>query len=1052
MQSSRTNILYLSDLHLSSKKIKPQKQVLRAFLQDLEKETQKPTQPDYIIFGGDLVDDPDMDQSYELFQDELLEPLLKITGVKSENLFFCPGNHDISRITGDPLVEQIWRARSNIGSETDAEHSFQQTLIQKFAPQRNEGYLKLIGELKYRPTDKINPISSVFLRAESKLAFVSLNSTLFSLAGKKEDDKGRLSLPDTYIDELLTSIPEGYKAIYFQHHPFDWMNETFGLSAARTIAKKSLLHAFGHVHNAYPMNIVDPDSQSLRLQSGALYTDRDRLNCYSIISLSPDRLNYMIRYRTYFAARKIFAAGEDIADQGVFYPRDIDREFWDSKTVESEKVNFRSWLQHDALNNMRESLNETITDKALEDVFVPPTIMQLSEKPTDPVEKFVGKQRETTKHKTILFEDLHLGTDDLVLFHSGDFGQTSFLKQLAMASLSKAHMIEKPRLPVLIDCKRYSQFYENAIMQALKEQLTDTTKLGRNASSLLMDGDLLLVFENLNLSAEEDLARLAVFSAKYPQNRYVYSFHSNVPIEVAQTVKLPFAKPTKRIVIQEFSRSQVRLMVRKWGILSTHSEDWAVEHICSKLAQMNMVRSPMNVSVLLTIIAGNKTVSPINISTLVENYVEIMLDKYDPRLVFRREFDFKNRIDCLSHIAAEMIRRDNYVIEYSELLKIVEKYFGGIGIRQNAVDIIRYFLKTKMLEDNANQISFRLDILLSYFAANRMLIDDEFKHFVMDGWNIVKFRAEVAVYCDLRRSSADVLTAIANKFNEADEKLQSLFDLPDGENFIDNFRWPEGKDSQDLAKAFAAQIDRDRPSAEERDKRIEPETQATGHQSLNRPDVQDALSQWLFSLAAYSNCMRGLEEIPLQIKMVHTKAILSGWAKALAYLMMFVTTLLKDGEIQYQGVTISTEGFNDKTAAQQFQIFTLIGAHAVLSLAKQELGTEKLEIVLGDPKTYTGNTTRLIGKSIYVSLMMDEFTTHLKHLYRDIRASTFMTTTLLLQLYDLYMRGPLNSVQEHVIRQTVAEIIADIMGITGKPQRAGLIDRTIKGMKKRDNH
>jgi hypothetical protein len=52
--------------------------------------------PDLLIFSGDLVNNPDDSSIYEDFETQFLQPVTKALRVRSDEVIFCPGNHDVS--------------------------------------------------------------------------------------------------------------------------------------------------------------------------------------------------------------------------------------------------------------------------------------------------------------------------------------------------------------------------------------------------------------------------------------------------------------------------------------------------------------------------------------------------------------------------------------------------------------------------------------------------------------------------------------------------------------------------------------------------------------------------------------------------------------------------------------------------------------------------------------------------------------------------------------------------------------------------------------------
>jgi len=100
-------LLHVTDLHYTSDQ--PfQRAVIEALIRDVRQRVSDGFSPEFVIFSGDIVHNPDEERIYETFEQTLLKPLLATVNLTEKHTIFCPGNHDISRKT----VEQ-WSALSN---------------------------------------------------------------------------------------------------------------------------------------------------------------------------------------------------------------------------------------------------------------------------------------------------------------------------------------------------------------------------------------------------------------------------------------------------------------------------------------------------------------------------------------------------------------------------------------------------------------------------------------------------------------------------------------------------------------------------------------------------------------------------------------------------------------------------------------------------------------------------------------------------------------------------------------------------------------------------
>ena len=90
--------LHLSDWHQKATDF-DRKVVRDALLKDLRNRARidpKLKSVDFILFTGDLAFSG-KDSEYKLAAFQFLEPVLRAVGVKKENLFLIPGNHDLDR-------------------------------------------------------------------------------------------------------------------------------------------------------------------------------------------------------------------------------------------------------------------------------------------------------------------------------------------------------------------------------------------------------------------------------------------------------------------------------------------------------------------------------------------------------------------------------------------------------------------------------------------------------------------------------------------------------------------------------------------------------------------------------------------------------------------------------------------------------------------------------------------------------------------------------------------------------------------------------------------
>ena len=379
----RINILHLSDVHVTKKHIVDQRIVLSAFFSDLEKICDSDLAPHYVVFSGDLVNDPDESDAYNLFTEELLIPILDTTSVDLDNFIFCAGNHDVSRAVCNHHPLELDAIATRLGDHGYFNTLYGHSNFPDLVIKKINGYTSFVKTLSVTHTNRANIFYNICDFPHSGITFVALNSSLLSLASLKGGEQGRLNYPDLALNEAFGEVQRGRLIVSIQHHPISWFDDATASEFERTISHKAAIHLFGHLHEALPRTLSTPLGQTTFLQAPSLFSSRKYLNGYSVISISPDRKLCAAFYRTYYEGRRGFGAGENVVPNGEFFPNSDSTSYWTDQPLQINLRRFRRWLGEHALVEKIEQYNKTTVEKKLSDVFVCPPLVRLELKKTE---------------------------------------------------------------------------------------------------------------------------------------------------------------------------------------------------------------------------------------------------------------------------------------------------------------------------------------------------------------------------------------------------------------------------------------------------------------------------------------------------------------------------------------------------------------------------------------------------------------------------------------------------------------------------------------------
>ena len=185
----------------------------------------------------------------------------------------------------------------------------------------------------------------------------------------------------------------------------------------------------------------------------------------------------------------------------------------------------------------------------------------------------------------------------------------------------------------------------------------------------------------------------------------------------------------------------------------------------------------------LTVICSQKSFSPINASTVIENFVEALLNKTGVEKIFREGMDFRETADLLSYIVEHMVRANAVSVSRTDMLELIQTYYRNIGIKRNCNEVLDSLQNANVFNGRAGEVSFRYSVLFSYFIAYRMKEDLNFCHYVFDNNRYTSFVHEIDLYCGLSRRDVNALDTVSRNYEAAFDRLdKQVRSLANAEN------------------------------------------------------------------------------------------------------------------------------------------------------------------------------------------------------------------------------------------------------------------------------
>ena len=351
--------------------------------------------------------------------------------------------------------------------------------------------------------------------------------------------------------------------------------------------------------------------------------------------------------------------------------------------------------------------------------------------------------------------------NNFVIFGTKEAGKTVLLDKILYDILNV--VTGANLIPVLLDFNSIENDITINIRKYWKKNTNET-------NDLLLNDNIVLLIDNINFEIENinQIQNLSNFLKKFPKTRFIATslqlYENNFSITPEQQSLLQF----ERLELKQFKAKQIKTLIQKWFPNSPQYETpKKMNTLINAFMSLNLPRTPFAVSMFLWIIERQQTYRPQNNATLIEKFIEEILDKKNIKGILRDTFDYENKIWLLAEIAHKMLISDqpNYSLPCSDIIKITERH---LALRKfpksySARKIINGILNLGVFVEEDSVIRFRFNCFFEYFLVKKMETDPEFKKEVLDENNYLKYCNEINYYTGLHRGEAEILKNVVDR-------------------------------------------------------------------------------------------------------------------------------------------------------------------------------------------------------------------------------------------------------------------------------------------------
>jgi hypothetical protein len=693
---------------------------------------------------------------------------------------------------------------------------------------------------------------------------------------------------------------------------------------------------------------------------------------------------------------------------------------------------------------MSTEFDEGLTGRSLSDIFVPPPLYTKATY----AEREGGDVAEHVEI-SISFEEIAASSGNFIITGSPEYGKTTLLRQLALKLLEPSGQNE-PTVPVVINfgmIRRGEGRIEALIREALPEM-----PFGCHLQELLGEGLVTLLVDDVIIGDPVRYPALRRFITTHPKNRYIFSAPASRNERYLAPVDADLPVSLERISIGPMGRREMRSLIERWDAERRFDQNEVLDRVLAEIRNINIPVTAVNGTILLSILEDNTNFTPINRAVLIEQFIEVLLEKRAPEEGERRHFGFTNRTHYLSYIAEQMVLTNTYVFDMGRLYQETKSYLNGLGLTQDPEDLIDLFLSARIFVKRPDgNILFGYRAFLEFFIARRMKDDEAFRTWVLDEQRYLSFVNEIQFYASIGRNDAALLELVGSRLDKlADELFESKQDL----RLVEKFKVEVSGTSDEILDAVGAQLQAPPLTDEERDEILEADLpqDVEGRQEVFRPQPIDAGSHYFTCLLIYSNALRNLELIPNQIKRHHLARVLEAWAQLFTASLLAVPLLAKQRRLKVNGVVYEVVVPKHFTESQVARIIFLDLPNAVSKLVFATVGTEKLERQLTEPDLLEGTEPKLVKffrQALCLDLRLGDWPARLEGFAAELRDNRYLLEGMLWKANEILTVGAMPTPRRIKLAHVIANMLATVRGVR-HADRTKVVDNQLKAYRRQD--
>ena len=1008
-------ILHLTDFHLNKRTLNDWNDFLsEAFFTKID-ELQAVKKIDIVAFTGDLLDKGGISfgtatDGFNMFNLEIIQPILNRLSLDISSFIICPGNHDINRYADDEFVENGIKATLvnsekiiDFISKRDSEATYH---MLKRIEEYKEFEKNLYKDVIPNKTQSLFKFSIIKEINGQKIGISSLNSSWRCYG---DEDYENIMIGENQLNDNFNYIKNCDIKIALLHHQLDWLSKFERKTISSHIIKEYDIILSGHVHENMSQFVTGfTGSSFLNVSPSGLNqirTDsKEFSNGFTIIDYND---NVECHYLKYNHDQKKFVDDTDTVDTGKMTFKKPDNETQDDLRIYRKAINI---IKEDYYKQMNAHF---IKGKNMDDgqnvknSFVFPPIDKWATISKDSVEK-------------VSLNHIMNSPDHTLFLAPQENGKRSLLYRIIVEFVEDFEIFNK--IPVFID---FAEIKNKELISIIKQYTMLSTV---EIEYLLPKGKFVLLIDNLDFhearNFEHQINRLHKFNSDFPLNRIIATYEHNnidiIPPEIFNNSIIPFSLH----YIRSLRVKEIKQIVQQWlpEEISTQN-DSNLEKLVTTFTSYNLPNNALSVHLYLWSTEHSDR-KPINQAVLMEIYIELILEKLREENIYSSSFDFTNKIQLISMIAEKMVKSEDgrLVLSEADYYKEVSEYIKlKVGFSFDVTVIAKYLLDRKIfVKNNSGEIKFAYICFMHFFVAKRMQDNSSFKDYILDENRYFNFPKEIDYYTGLVRSDIETFNKIYTRFKEVFDPMNFILEEVNPDEYFDIKTKGKNDSTEPIARNIEiARIKDSRPAESQIEKQYDEQLARISNVKIERDKSEKInFDRMMLIMCNVLRNSEGIEDLDLK-KRAYNDIIKHNLTYSILYTQVLIRYIIENKALPPSvPPNISLEDLIKNTPVNMQYSLNV------------HLGTKKLDVVIANKiskdkigESFTNSDIeKFLSVAIYSDIQGQNFDEYLRKFIKTVKTVPTQDY-LLIKLVDyLFKRSNADSANELLYLDLISDL------------------------------